>query len=162
MPSPPTDFSTQTLSHLNEYIKFADQKASVLLTGQLAFLGLFVNFLNKNWAGAGIEFKIPAAVTIAATLLAGVFAGWVIYPQTRPSGEAFLFWENINAKSLNDYESEVKDLDEDAMLRELIEENHLLAKVASNKYWRLKISLVSTAGTVFFATLSTVSMFWLG
>jgi len=162
MSSPPTDFSTQTLSHLNEYIKFADQKASVLLTGQLAFLGLFVNFLNKNWVGASIEFKILAAVTIGAILLAGVFAGWVIYPQTEPSGEALLFWENINAKSLNDYESEIKDLDEDAVLGELIEENHLLAEVASNKYWRLKVSLVSTAGTVFFATLSTVSMFWLG
>jgi|AntDeeMinimDraft_5_1070356.scaffolds.fasta_scaffold05657_5 hypothetical protein len=162
MPSPPTDFSTQTLSHLNEYIKFADQKASVLLTGQLAFLGLFVNVLDGNWGGAGIEFKILAAVTIGATLLAGVFAGWVIYPQTEPSGEALLFWENINAESLDEYESEIKGLDEDAVLGELIEENHLLAEVASNKYWRLKISLVSTAGTVFFATLSMVSMFWLG
>ena len=117
MPSPPTDFSTQTLSHLNEYIKFADQKASVLLTGQLAFLGLFVNVLDGNWGGAGIEFKILAAVTIGATLLAGVFAGWVIYPQTEPSGEALLFWENINAESLDEYESEIKGLDEDAVLR---------------------------------------------
>ncbi|WP_119815050.1 Pycsar system effector family protein [Halalkaliarchaeum desulfuricum] len=159
MPSPPTDFSAQTLSHLNEYIKFADQKASVLLTGQLAFLGLFVTVLDGNWAGADVEFKILAAMTIGATLLAGVFAGWVIYPQTEPSGGALLFWENINAKCLDDYESEIKGLDEDAMLGELIEENYLLAEVASNKYWRLKVSLVSTAGIVFFATLSMVSLF---
>jgi len=66
MPSPPTDFSTQTLSHLNEYIKFADQKASVLLTGQLAFLGLFVNFLNQTWSGTGTGFQILAAGTIGA------------------------------------------------------------------------------------------------
>lgn len=162
MASPPTDFANQTLSHLNEYIKFADQKASVLLTGHLAFLGLFVNFLNENGSGAGIEFKVLAAVTIVGTLLAGMFAGWVIYPQTEPSGEALLFWENINAKSLDNYESDIKGLDEDAVVSELIEENHLLAEIASNKYWRLKVSLISTAGTVLFATLSAVSMFWLG
>ncbi|WP_435159835.1 Pycsar system effector family protein [Haladaptatus sp. DFWS20] len=162
MPSPPTDFSTQTLAHLNEYIKFADQKASVLLTGQLAFLGLFVNFLSQNWFGPGIEFQVLASVTIGATLVAVVLAGWVIYPQTEPSGDNLLFWENINVESHDDYESQIKDLTEDAVLEDLIEENHLLAKVASIKYWRLKISLISTAGTVLFATLSAISLFWLG
>ena len=162
MPSPPTDFSTQTLSHLNEYIKFADQKASILLTGQLAFLGLFVNFLNQTWSGTGTGFHILAAGTVGATLVAVVFAGWVIYPQTEPSGENLLFWENINAKSLDNYESEIRSLDEDTVLEELVEENHLLSEVASNKYKRLKVSLITTAVTVFFATMSVISLFWLG
>jgi hypothetical protein len=161
MSSSPTDFSTQTLSHLNAYIKFADQKASILLTGQLAFLGLFVNFLNQIWPGPSIEFQILSAVTIGATLVAGVFAGWVIYPQTDPSGENLLFWENIKTKSLDDYESKIKDLDEGSALDELIEENHLLAEVVSNKYRRLKISLISTAGTVLFATFAVISLFLL-
>jgi len=160
MPSSPTDFSTQTLSHLNKYIKFADQKASVLLTGQLAFLGLFVNFLDQIWPGPGIEFRILSALTIGATLVAVVLAGWVIYPQTDPSGESLLFWENIKSKSIDDYEIKIKDLDEGSALDELIEENHLLAEVASSKYWRLKISLISTAGTVLFATFAVISLFW--
>jgi hypothetical protein len=91
-----------------------------------------------------------------------VFAGWVIYPQTEPSGENLLFWENINAKSLDNYESEIRSLDEDTVLEELVEENHLLSEVASNKYKRLKISLITTAGTVFFATMSVISLFWAG
>lgn len=157
--SSPTDFSTQTLSHLNEYIKFADQKASILLTGQLAFLGLFVNLLNQIWPGPGIEFRILSALTIGATLVSGVFAGWVIYPQTDPSGENLLFWENIKSKSRDDYESKIKNLDEESTLEELIEENHLLAEVASNKYWRLKLALISTAGTVLFATFAVISLF---
>lgn len=162
MVSPPTEFSNQTLSRLNEHIKFADRKASVLLTGHLGFLGLFVNFLNEHWAGSGIWFKSLAAITIGAILLAGVFAGWVIYPQTEPSGEALLFWENINRYSFDSYETQIEELDEDAVLDELIEENHLLAEVASNKYRRLKFSLVATAGAVSFSILSIIPIFCFG
>jgi hypothetical protein len=158
--SSPTDFSTQTLSHLNEYIKFADQKASILLTGQLAFLGLFVNFLNQLWPGPGLEFRILSGMAITAILVSVVFAGWVIYPQTEPSGTNLLFWENITAKSLDNYKSEINALDEDSAIEELIEENHLLAEVASKKYKRLKIALISTAATVLFATLSSITLFW--
>ena len=159
MPSPSADLSTQTFTHLNAYVKFADQKASILVTGQLAFLGLFVSFLNQVWPGHSIEFRILSALTIGATLVAGVFAGWVIYPQTDPSGENLLFWGNINKKSLSDYESAIKNLDEGAALDELIEENYLLAEVASNKYCRLKISLISTGVTVLFAIFTVISLF---
>lgn len=159
MSSPPTDFSKQTLSNLNEEIKFADRKASALLTGQLAFLGLLVNVLNGNWAEASIAFKLLSAGTALTTFLGAVFAGWVIYPQTESSGDALLFWGDISTKSLDNYKSKINKINKDKILKELIKENYLLAEIVSNKYDRLKCSLKLTAVSIVLAALSMSSLF---
>ncbi|MFC7175034.1 hypothetical protein ACFQL0_20020 [Haloplanus litoreus] len=66
-------------SHLNTYIKVADQKASILLTAQLAFLGLFSNALRTLFSDTGLLFHSLATLTTVAAL-AGIFlAGWVVY-----------------------------------------------------------------------------------
>jgi len=154
--STPTELSERTLDHLNEYIKFADQKASILLSGQLAFLGLFANLLMQNWSGTPGHFKVLALLTVACALIAAVLAGWVIYPQTSNDGKNLLFWETIVDKSEDEYNEKIHSLSDTDVLNELIEENHQLAEVASSKYIRLKYSLIATALMLPFATLAVI------
>jgi len=48
------DFSLLIHRHLNKYITLADNKASILLSAQLAFIGLSANFLNNVWGDASL------------------------------------------------------------------------------------------------------------
>lgn len=154
MTSPPTDFSERTLSHLNEYIKFADQKASILLSGQLTFLGLFANLLIGTWSDSVCAFQVLSTITVALSLISAILAALVIYPQTSSSGSNLFFWENIRHYSEDKYEDKIKSLDEEGVLDQFVEENYELANIASSKYTRLKQALIVTFISISFAIWS--------
>lgn len=144
-------------SHLNTYIKVADQKASILLTAQLAFLGLFTNALRTLFPDTGLLFHSLAALTAVAAL-AGIFlAGWVVYPRTQPpdADEGFFFWNDIlDYPSATSYGDALAELEDDGIHDELTSENYTLAEIAQEKYYYLRWSLRATAAMVVLAALA--------
>lgn len=94
------DFSTAQLAerthdHLNTYITVADQKASILLTGQFAFLGLAATASSDILKGTDWVFDLLAGMTAVLGVVAMVFSIAVIYPRTPSSGESVIYWGDI-------------------------------------------------------------------
>ncbi|TKX61119.1 hypothetical protein EXE48_08715 [Halorubrum sp. ASP1] len=152
----PDELVTRTNDHLNQYISLADNKASILLTAQIAFLGLFANAVSD----LSIESQIVrwGAILSVGFTVAGVFlSGWVVYPRTPKPETGLIFWENIiEYDSKEEFRDEFKQLEDGRAQTELIEENYDLATVASSKYCFLRWSLRFTAGTVVFAVIAGV------
>ncbi|EJN56901.1 Pycsar system effector family protein [Halogranum rubrum] len=143
--------------HLNTYIRVADRKASILLTAQLAFLGLFSNALRTLFPGTGLVFQALAILSAGAGV-AGIFlAGWVVYPRTQPpdADEGFFFWDDILAHTTAaDYGEALTGLETDGVHDELTSENYTLAEVAQEKYHYLRWSLRATAVMIILACIS--------
>lgn len=155
-----TDFSSEELAkrthtHLNNYITTADQKASILITAQFAFLGFYSGGIGNIWSSTTFCFKLFSGLSIVTGLIAAVLAGWVIYPRS-PQGEenGLMFWESISAKAQSDFVSDVNELSDPDALDELIKQNHSLAQAANSKYKFTRLTLLATAVSVGFASLS--------
>jgi len=150
------DLVKRTHTHLNTYITTADQKASILLTAQFAFLGFYGSGVSEIWKMATPEFKLLSGLTIASGLIAAVLAGLVVYPRSPKGGEeGLVFWESIIRKTQSEFEHDVSKLDDENALRELIEQNHSLAKVADKKYRFMRYALITTAIMMGLAAAST-------
>jgi len=144
----------QTNDHLNTYIKLADQKASILLTGQFAFLGLAATVVVDILSETTTEFHILAGLGTVCGLGGMLFAGLVIFPRTPKAKEGYIFWEHIlEHDSREQFQDQFSELNESEILDELVKENYSLAKVAQQKYRHLRIALVATAGMILFATI---------
>lgn len=147
------EFSRLTQNHLNGYIKLANQKASILLTAQLAFLGIFISTLRRPGIGDDKTLLWMTILTILSALTAALFAARTIYPNTPETNRGLLLWYSIKQKGLSQYKSEINDADSEVLLDELIEENFQLAKVADEKYKNLRYSIQSTGVMVFSSLL---------
>jgi len=144
-------------NHLNTYIRVADKKASILLTAQLAFLGLSLNALRTLFPNTGTGFR-SLAVLGGLSGLAGIFlAGWVVYPRTQPpdTDEGFFFWDDIlDHPTAADYGEALSELDDESVQDELTSENYVLAGVAQEKYYYLRWSLRATAAMVILSVVA--------
>jgi hypothetical protein len=155
------ELAVQTQDHLNKYIAAADQKASILLTGQFAFLGLTATAVNDIIKTAESAFWVLSVGTAVSGVIAAFFAIVVIYPRTPSPEKGFIYWGNILSHGSPDkFQQEVNSLSDDEILKELSIQNYMLAKVADRKYdhlrWSLRftivmVSLASLAGMVFLA-----------
>lgn len=156
----PIEFVRETHSHLNTYITSADQKSSILLTAQFAFLGLFGNALKEGWGTTTGAFKIFAVLTVITGLIGIAFAGLVVYPRS-PKGdeEGLMFWESIQGREESKFVEEIRSLDEEGILEEQIKQNYSLAKVADSKYRYTRLSLISTGLMVLLAVISAAVYF---
>lgn len=151
----PEQLAERTLSHLNTYIGAADQKASILLTAQFAFLGFSATIVNDILAATSDCFQVVAVLGTVSGLVGAAFAGSVVYPRTPKAEEGFVFWEHIlEFGSRSEFQDAFSELDSDAALSELTKQNYSLAKVADRKYEHLRWSLVGTAGMVVCAVIA--------
>ena len=149
-----TEFVRLTLNHLNHYIAAADKKASILLTGHLAFIGLLGNAIKGSFQSPSIAFLIVTGLAVASSLAAAVLALLVVLPRTPETPTGFILWSSILEMSETEYREEMLDLDSGTALKELAGENYALTKVADKKYNHLRRSLIATFVMVFFALLS--------
>lgn len=153
-----SQFVERTHDHLNGYIKFADQKASLLLTAHIAFLGLYATVIESNWLAEGVFFKVTTTLMLLFSLASAALAGWTVYPRTPETQQGLMLWNSINEKSIDQYKSEVRKLDDDKIVEELLDENYQLSNVAVAKYKSLRVALIFTAFTAVFAVISTTQI----
>ncbi len=159
----PEDLTQKTHSHLNTYITSADQKASILLTAQFAFVGFYSSGVSNVWTNSSSCFKLFSGLTISAGLIGAILAGAVVYPRS-PKGDenGLMFWESISNQSQSEFVSNVTSLSNADALEEVVSQNHTLAGVAETKYKFARFALIATAVTVGFAALSAGSYFLVG
>lgn len=157
----PAELVARTHDHLNKYIALADNKASILLTAQFAFLGLSANAMRDLSLQSSIVWW-SALLSAGFTVIGMFLSGWVVYPRTPKPETGLIFWENINEfDSKEAFQEEFEQLEDDGPQKHLIEENYDLAAVAHYKYYYLRWSLRYTAGTVIFAVIAgTVYLFF--
>lgn len=153
------DFSLMVHDHLNEYISLADKKASVLLSAQLAFIGLSANVLNNIWGEAGSPFKILSLLAILFVAGAAFFAAKAVYPNTPETAQGLVLWASIVKKGEGNYLREVKEKSDEELLEEVIEENYKLAEVADRKYNDVRWTLWFTAATIVITIVSGAVLF---
>ncbi|WP_152421821.1 Pycsar system effector family protein [Halorubrum saccharovorum] len=152
----PDELVTRTHDHLNRYITLADNKASILLTAQFAFLGLFANAMRI----LTIESELVwwCALLGAGSGVIGVFlSGWIVYPKTPKPETGLIFWENIvEYGSVDAFQKSISDLEDGDTREQLVQENYELARVASNKYHYLRWSLRFSGGMLILFTIAAI------
>lgn len=151
----PEQLAERTLSHLNTYIGSADQKASILLTAQFAFLGFSTTVIKDLLDTTSSEFQMAALLGGVSGVVGALLAGSVVYPRTPKAEEGFIFWEHITEfESREGFQEAFGELSNEAALDELTKQNYSLAKVADRKYRHLRWSLIATAGMLGFAVIA--------
>jgi hypothetical protein len=155
------EFATRTHDHLNHYISAADTKASILLTAQLAFLGLTASAAANLVSKAGaVSYWLGVGAAGAGVLGVGVSIS-VIYPRTPQEETGFIFWENIvTYDDAGAFVDAFADLPSANTTEHIVIQNHHLASVADRKYRHLRVSLVLTGSMVGLATLAGVAYLW--
>ena len=87
-----SDLADGTQDHLNECIIAADCKASILITGQFAFLGLTATALsNLSQVPTGWFRWFVIAMSVFG-VLAVLLAVVAIYPRTPSPSEGYIYW----------------------------------------------------------------------
>lgn len=139
---------------LDKYILGADRKSSILITAQFAFIGLVLNVVRPVWGDTDVCTKILIGFGIGAGIFGVTFAGLVIYPRETVPKKGYLFWEDILEHERREYIWKAQSVPSDEALKETVEQNYALSKIASKKYGFFRLSLVSTAIMVFFLMFS--------
>lgn len=146
------ELRTKTWSHLNGYIKSADQKASILLTAQFAFLGLYANVVTGLWSTSAQTFKLWVIASTALTFSAIACAVIVVFP--RSADGDLMYWENISSGGFVRYVTKLRSLNGDSAEAELLQANYNLSVVAAQKYRWIRIGLVLSVAAIVTSTVS--------
>ncbi|GGN17940.1 Pycsar system effector family protein [Halarchaeum nitratireducens] len=142
------EFSQLVRDHQNTYIRVADQKASILLSGLVAYLGLSLSVIGTNMGQKGILFLIFAGGSVLSALVAIYFAASAVYPNTPSTPQGLVMWESIVEKGEERYRDTIRSKTSEELLDELIDENYQLAAVNNTKYQQVRLALLSTIPTV--------------
>lgn len=135
------------LSRIQDWIKVVDQKASILATVLWVILTLIWEKLLK-WYMLLIK-DITSCPSILGTIGISLILGWIglclsiIIPKIRRAKQAnsiSYFWD-IAGMGLQDYKSAITSLNDQKYKNDLIEQIHVSAGIAKQKYIRLELSI---------------------
>jgi hypothetical protein len=150
----------RTFSHLNASIKLADQKASLLLSGQLTFIGLYLNFFGNDLLGSD-SLLACSSLVVFVSLAAVCCAGAVITPRTVDADDGLFLWKSIlQRESHTQYEADLEAKTQQELRSEVLRQNYHLAQVATRKYRALKWALAFSGAMLLLTIVSVVV--WLG
>lgn len=150
------EFSELVRNHQNSYIRVADNKASILLSGLIAYVGLSLSVMASNLETEGTAFLLVAALSVLSALASIYFAASAVYPSTPETPQGLIMWESILENSEEEYRQIIRSKSSDQLLDELIDENYQLAAVNDEKYRYVRLALLSTIPTVGFGILAMV------
>lgn len=165
-PSPATEFIWKVHGYTNEHIRFADTKAGAVITASGGILGvLLAAKVHHHFMDA--TFSVPfdgkqtflALASLGAFVLLGAalgFAFWAVKPRlwskkgSRIHPKGVLYWENVTRHTVEEYVKEVQALSEGDLVRIPSEHVHVLAGIASEKYFwvNLSVMLGAAGGTL--------------
>jgi len=148
-------------SYINEYIRFADTKAALVIAYGSALAGVFyAKGLHKAPLACPInrwdERLALSALAIGLVLTSVLVAVIAIMPQLRSSGrKGIVFWNDIVAhKNSDGYHGAVAGLPPQELLRQLSRHVYFLSVIARRKYVLTRVSMIgSLAGSLAFVYL---------
>lgn len=149
-------FSQLVRDHQNAYIRVADKKASILLSGLVAYVGLSLSVIGTNIWSEGTTFLGIAGVSVFSALVGIYFAASAVYPNTPATSQGLIMWESIVEEGEQAYRETIRTKSSEELLEELIDENYQLATVNNTKYKQVRRALLATIPTVAFGVLAMV------
>lgn len=153
-----SEFSELVRDHQNSYIRVADNKASILLSGLIAYLGLSLGVIASNFESEGTIFLLVAGLSVLSALISIYFAASAVYPNTPETPQGLIMWESILEKSEQDYRRTIHSKSSEDFLNELIDENYQLAAVNDEKYKYVRRALLATIPTISFGILAMMML----
>lgn len=155
-------FTEQTNSYIRQYIQAADQKA----TFYFAFFAAIIAYSDssgilKLWISDFFTWQLKEVVSFLSSVLLVLAAFgclWVVKPRLTGSKRGLIFFKAISEfDSLNDFLSEMASSSASKIYEEKVKHTYDIAKVCSNKYQVLGISL--WVGGIGFALLVLLMVF---
>lgn len=140
------DYHKHNLVYIGDYIKFADAKAGVALSLNLVLLG----FLGGKTKGIGYKnlslIDLGMYLSLLFLLISAYMFIWkILWPRYPKSTEYYMSWGGIATFSTkDDYldRLKLKFENEDEFLKDMAIQNYDLARVATQKYFFLKVGFV--------------------
>ncbi|MBR9747566.1 Pycsar system effector family protein [Bacillus cereus] len=146
------DYNKHNLVYIGDYIKLADQKASIALTINVALIGFFINYLKEAKWDKLLACKVFLIIGILTLVVsAGIALFKVLWPRYNSNTLEYMSWGGIAAyTNQDDYVKKLKESEENIFIDDMAKQNHALAKVCAVKYKFLKYSfIVFVAGILF-------------
>lgn len=145
------EFAWQINSYLNEYIQFADTKAGTIIIFFTFTIGLYTSLWPRE-----ANFAL-LLVGVGLSLIPMLLALAVITPRLpKPAHKGLLFWRNITEfKTSDDYIEGLKRAD---YLKEIAQQNYILAQVAHRKYTWLQWAICAACVALLYLVSSFVWM----
>lgn len=153
------EFSELVRVHQNSYIRVADNKASILLSGLIAYLGLSLSVIASNIESEGTIFIVAAGFSVLSALFSIYYAASAVYPNTPETPQGLIMWESIVEKSEEEYRETIRSKTSEELLEEIIDENYQLARVNDKKYEYVRRALLTAIPTVGFGLLALMLLF---
>lgn len=168
----------KSLENIVELVKLADQKASFLLTVELALIGGALSLLPETlelmkqlWAGSNsCLLTLPVGglyVTFTSFLAAGSYSLYeIVKPRLEPnvSGDSVLFFRVAASRDVSELAKEIRGRDQSAAIDDIAQQIVANSKVAVEKYKMVERSLKRVGvgvilGVAFFVVRYAVTVF---
>jgi pycsar effector protein len=153
------EFTRHIHDYVNEYVRFADEKAAVVAT----FASAMLAFLHTQelLPALGLELSIAGVFRFLAPMGLGLsilLAMLVVLPQRGGDSSGLVFWGAIAAKSsAKTYESYLRGASPEALDSALVQHTHEVSVICRTKYRRLAWAMyVGFAGIL--ASVSLILM----
>lgn len=152
------DYHKHNLVYIGDYIKFADQKAGVAITLNIALIGFFFNYIRKaNFEEHIVAkvFLIIGIVTLVLSILCFLFK--VLWPRYNEDPNQYMSWGGIASfPDAQNYAASFSSRNEEDFIKDMAEQNYFLADVCLKKYKFLRLGFILfSLGTVL-ATFSWI------
>ncbi|SDL43591.1 hypothetical protein SAMN04487922_13418 [Bacillus toyonensis] len=136
------DYNKHNLVYIGEYIKLADQKASIVLTINVALIGFFINYLKEaDWNKSPVSKVFLIIGILTLVLSAGYALFKVLWPRYNSNTSEYMSWGGIAAYSNpDDYVNKLRESEETVFFDDMAKQNLAVAKICAVKYKFLKCS----------------------
>lgn len=151
------DFALRAHSYVNDYIRFADQKAAFIFTISSGLLVFFLQRIPLSVVSASAPSdKFFFGLMAVILSLSVVFSFFVVKPRLFPRKlSGLLFWESVANYGVPEaYVKTVTTSDGQTLLSEIIDHHFQLSCVCKRKYTYLAWSIFFLAGGVLLAMLN--------
>ncbi len=127
-----------------------------MLALQIALVGTLVARIEnlqpiafgENGTSEQVGLVAVATLYIASALAAGSVAAWVYKPRHGRTGESLIYFEDIAAISLDTFKGRSKNLSDEEIEDQLLQQVHAVSQIASTKMRKVDCAFVLSGLTV--------------
>ncbi|MEM5008348.1 Pycsar system effector family protein [Priestia megaterium] len=138
------DYHKHNLVYIGEYIKFADQKAGVAITLNIALVGFFFNYIRGATMSEHVVAKVFLIIGVLTLLVSTLILLFkVLWPRYTTDVSQYMSWGGIASfNSSQDYSAEISSKTNAQFLDDMAQQNYFLGVVCLKKYKSLQLGLL--------------------
>ena len=146
----------ESLSRVIWFVRMSDAKAAPVLALQVALVGTLVARIDhlrpiacgENGTAEQVGLISVAALYVVLVLAAAGMAAWVFKPTHGRTCESLIYFEDIAAISLDTFKGRSKNLSDEEIEDQLLQQVHAVSQIASTKMRRVDCAFVLSGLTV--------------